>query len=536
MAQPAVDTVVMKFGGSSVADPEKVRHVARRFVEAKRRGLNVVGTVSAMGKTTDSLIALAHDVSPTPNAARARHAPLDGRADRVRARRDGDPRPRRGGGLAHRLAGGHPHGRGAHEGEDPRDPRRPHPQRARARARSCSSPASRASRATRWRSRRSAAAAPTRPRSRSRRRSAPPARSTRTCAGVFTADPRIVPEARKLPVVSYDEMLEMSASGAKVLMLRSVELARNHGVRIHARSTFSDEEGTWVQDGEGMEQPIVSARHALGDGRRLHAHRHPRPAGRRRDDLRRRRPRRTSTSTRSSRTSSTGGPRCRSRCRPRTSRRRGSAIETTQDGARRLRRRGEPRSRQGVADRRRHALAPGRRGEDVPHARRARDQPRDDLDLADQDLLHDRPRRDPGRGARAPRRVRARARAAERASPRSAHAGMVHARRGRIGARTVGMRRLRCDHVAGSSSGSSTVIVAVAGWLAVVVVRRAGAAARVRAGARRRHRRGRRPARARPSLPRAPRRASSRRSASGTCSRSSRDARSSRGRCSRRAP
>src|SRR4029078_8361560 len=77
--------------------------------------------------------------------------------------------------------------------------------------------------------------------------------------GVFTADPRIVPNARKLDVVSYDEMLEMAASGAKVLMLRSVELARNHGVRIHARSTFSDEEGTWVTDHEGMEQAIISA-------------------------------------------------------------------------------------------------------------------------------------------------------------------------------------------------------------------------------------------------------------------------------------
>jgi aspartate kinase len=77
-------------------------------------------------------------------------------------------------------------------------------------------------------------------------------------AGVYTADPRIVPEARKLPVVSYDEMLEMAASGAKVLMLRSVELARNYGVRVHARSTFSDEEGTWVQE-TGMEQAIISA-------------------------------------------------------------------------------------------------------------------------------------------------------------------------------------------------------------------------------------------------------------------------------------
>ena len=64
--------------------------------------------------------------------------------------------------------------------------------------------------------------------------------------GVFTADPRIVPDARKLDRVSYEEMLEMAASGAKVLMLRAVEIARNQNVRIHARSTFSNEPGTWI--------------------------------------------------------------------------------------------------------------------------------------------------------------------------------------------------------------------------------------------------------------------------------------------------
>jgi aspartate kinase len=79
-------------------------------------------------------------------------------------------------------------------------------------------------------------------------------------AGVFTADPRIVPDARKLTVVSYDEMLEMAASGARVLMLRAVELARANGVRLHARSTFSDEPGTWVQErAEGVELPPVRA-------------------------------------------------------------------------------------------------------------------------------------------------------------------------------------------------------------------------------------------------------------------------------------
>jgi len=77
--------------------------------------------------------------------------------------------------------------------------------------------------------------------------------------GVFTADPRIVPEARKLDRISYEEMLEMSASGAKVLMLRAVEIARNQDVPIHARSTFSNEPGTWIQGAEGLEQAIVSA-------------------------------------------------------------------------------------------------------------------------------------------------------------------------------------------------------------------------------------------------------------------------------------
>ena len=78
-------------------------------------------------------------------------------------------------------------------------------------------------------------------------------------AGVFTADPRIVPDARKLERVSYEEMLEMAASGAKVLMLRAVEIARNQDVPIHARSTFSSEAGRGSADAEGLEQPIVSA-------------------------------------------------------------------------------------------------------------------------------------------------------------------------------------------------------------------------------------------------------------------------------------
>jgi aspartate kinase len=257
MDEPTFETVVMKFGGSSVADPEKVRHVARRFVDARRRGLNVVGTVSAMGKSTDSLIALANEVSPTPNAreldmllstgeriacalvAMAIHdlgedaVSFTGsqagiltdsthtkakireiRGDRIRVALDQ--------GKIVLVAGFQGFSR------DTMDV------------------------TTLGRGGTDATAV------------ALAAALGAACEiysdvpGVFTADPRLVPHARKLAVVSYEEMLEMAASGAKVLMLRSVELARNHGVRIHARSTFSDEEGTWVQE-TGMEQAIISA-------------------------------------------------------------------------------------------------------------------------------------------------------------------------------------------------------------------------------------------------------------------------------------
>lgn len=77
--------------------------------------------------------------------------------------------------------------------------------------------------------------------------------------GVFTADPRMVPDARKLHAVSHEEMLEMSASGAKVLMLRAVEYARNYGVLVHVRSAFGEAEGTWIkEEDERMEQAIIS--------------------------------------------------------------------------------------------------------------------------------------------------------------------------------------------------------------------------------------------------------------------------------------
>ena len=92
-------------------------------------------------------------------------------------------------------------------------------------------------------------------------------------AGVFSADPRIVPDARKIPVATFEETLEMAASGARVLQLRSVEYARNHGVRIHCRSSFEDGPGTLVlsedeTEQETMEQPFVTAiTHSVDEAR-----------------------------------------------------------------------------------------------------------------------------------------------------------------------------------------------------------------------------------------------------------------------------
>jgi aspartate kinase len=78
--------------------------------------------------------------------------------------------------------------------------------------------------------------------------------------GVHTADPRVVPAARKLHAVSYEEMFEMAASGARVLQLRSVEFARSHDVKLHVRSSFSEAEGTWIreEDKRMLEKALIS--------------------------------------------------------------------------------------------------------------------------------------------------------------------------------------------------------------------------------------------------------------------------------------
>jgi len=249
----------MKFGGTSVADAERIKRAARRIVAQREAGNRVVAVLSARGKTTDELIAMAEEVSPYPDpremdmllstgeriscalcamaindlgyraisltgsqagivtdTSHTKARILDVRADRIREALDED--------LIVLVAGF----QGVSTSRD-------------------------VTTLGRGGSDTTAVAVAA-------------AVDADVCeiytdvAGVFSADPRIVPDARKLPVVSFEEMLEMAASGAKVLQLRSVEYARNHGVRIHCRSSFSDGPGTVVLgENETMERPLVTA-------------------------------------------------------------------------------------------------------------------------------------------------------------------------------------------------------------------------------------------------------------------------------------
>jgi len=252
------ETVVMKFGGSSVADPEKIKNVAARLVEARERGVRVVATVSAMGDTTDGLLALAREVSAEPHPRELDMLLSTGEriACALVAMAVND--------LGHEAV--------SFTGSQAGIITDPVHTKAKIREITPVRVVEALDRGlivlvagyqgfsrdtmdvtTLGRGGTDATAV------------ALAAALGASCEiysdvpGVFTADPRIVPGARKIDRISYEEMLEMASSGAKVLMLRAVELARGQGVRIHARSTFSQEDGTWIEDGELLEQPVVSA-------------------------------------------------------------------------------------------------------------------------------------------------------------------------------------------------------------------------------------------------------------------------------------
>lgn len=252
--------IVQKFGGSSVADAESIMRVARRIVATRESGHDVVVAVSAMGDTTDELVDLAHQITDSPDPREldmllttgerismallamaikslghearsytgsqagmmttAQHGAariVDVSPDRIREALDD--------GAIAIVAGFQGFNR------DSKD----------------------ITTLGRGGSDTTAVALAA-------------ALDAEVCEiytdvdGVFSADPRIVPKAHKVDRVTFEEMLELAAAGAKVLHIRAVEYARRHGVTIHVRSSFSDTEGTFViaDRGENMEEPIIT--------------------------------------------------------------------------------------------------------------------------------------------------------------------------------------------------------------------------------------------------------------------------------------
>ena len=255
----AAGTLVMKFGGTSVADPEKIRRVASRLVEAKRAGSRVVAVVSAMGQHTDELVSLAHEVSPQPkpremdmlisvgeriSCALVAMAIADLGLDAISLT-----------GSQAGIVTDTVHGKAkivevrAHRIHEALDSDRI-VLVAGFQGVSTDFDITTLGRGGSDTTAVALAAA----------LGADACEIYTDVDGVFTADPRLVPRARKLHAVSYEEMLEMAASGAKVLALRSVEFARNHGVKLHVRSTFTGDEGTWIteEDERMLEKAMIS--------------------------------------------------------------------------------------------------------------------------------------------------------------------------------------------------------------------------------------------------------------------------------------
>jgi aspartate kinase len=250
----------MKFGGTSVADAERIRRAAHRIVQGAHEGNSVVAVLSARGKHTDELISLAHEVSPRPHPREMDMLLSTGeRVSCALAAMVINDLGREAISLTGSQAGivtdsGHTKARilevKAHRIREALD-------RDKivlvAGFQGVSQTSLDVTTLGRGGSDTTAVALAA-------------ALGAEVCeiytdvAGVFSADPRIVPDARKLPIVTFEEMLEMSASGAGVLQLRSVEYARNHAVSIHCRSSFEDGPGTFVVDeDQTMERPLVTA-------------------------------------------------------------------------------------------------------------------------------------------------------------------------------------------------------------------------------------------------------------------------------------
>ncbi|WP_203568053.1 aspartate kinase [Aestuariimicrobium ganziense] len=256
--------VVKKFGGSSVADAESIKRVARRIAAAKREGHEVVIVISAMGDTTDELLDLAHQVSPQPAPRELDMLLTTGerQSAALLAMALSDL-----GHVAKSYTGSQA---GVITTEQHGNARilKITPGRIQAALEEGSivivAGFQGVSNDTKEITTLGRGASDTTAVALAAAMGADYCEIYSDVDGVFTADPRIVPGAQRIPEISYEEMLEMAANGAKILHLRCVEYARRENVPVHVRSSFSDKPGTWVKDlndineGNPMEQAIIS--------------------------------------------------------------------------------------------------------------------------------------------------------------------------------------------------------------------------------------------------------------------------------------
>ena len=254
--------IVQKYGGSSVADAEGMKRVANRIVAAKRDGNQVVVVVSAMGDTTDELIDLAKQITPIPSGRELDMLLTAGErismALLAMAITNLGHEARSFTGSQAGVITTSAHGRARIIDVTPGRIQEALKEGAIAIVagfQGISQDTKDVTTLGRGGSDTTAVALAA-------------ALDADVCEiytdvdGVYSADPRVVPTARKLKSVTYDEMLELAASGAKVLHLRCVEYARRYNLPIHVRSSFSTNEGTWVvkdhPEGAAMEQAIIS--------------------------------------------------------------------------------------------------------------------------------------------------------------------------------------------------------------------------------------------------------------------------------------
>src|SRR5262250_1732028 len=250
--------IVQKYGGSSVADPEKIKNVARRVAEAAAQGHRLVVVVSAMGKTTDGLVALAQAITTTPDPREMDMVLATGEQVTIgllamALQSLGQPACSFTGPQVGLVTDG------VHTSARIRriTAERIHVALERGKVVVVAG----------FQGMTEAGDITTLGRGGSDLTGVALAAALKAdvCEiftdvdGVYTADPNVVPDARKLARVSYDEMLEMASLGAKVLQARSVEFAKKYGVAVHVRSTFKPDPGTLVtREESGMEEVVVT--------------------------------------------------------------------------------------------------------------------------------------------------------------------------------------------------------------------------------------------------------------------------------------